>query len=174
MARHTWGVVPNQLDQRCVVPYYLKMMATNAVEHGFGLIDEIVTVGQSISDEDVIVLLHSARRPRVMGAWFAPLHDREGVRSALLGSLESSSGRLTSPPLAAVASVMCGVDALASLRTYRAADVAHQWGAAPFIDATIERLSSPSVLDFDEFLARPSDRAGLDELVGLTERLRAS
>jgi len=136
----------SELVERCVVPYYLNMMSCNAVEYGPRLVDEIASVGRSVTDEDVVGLLRGDWRPRVMGAWFAPIHDNADVRSALLASLESSAGRLTSPPLAAVAAVLCGTDALDSLRIYRAADIASQWGAAPFIDATIERLGAVPVL----------------------------
>jgi len=167
-------VALSELVERTVVPYYLSMMATNAVEYGAGLVDEIASVGRAISDGDVVSLLRSDWRPRVMGAWFAPLHDDPDVRTAVLASLESSSGRLTLPPLAAVASVLCGADAVESLRTYRAADIESQWGAAPFVDATIERLGAPPVLESSESLARDEDRRALDELVGLVERLRAS
>src|SRR4051812_42955914 len=99
------------------------MMSRNAVEYGPRLVDEIASVGRSVTDEDVRALLRSDWRPRVMGAWFAPLHDNADVRSALLVSLESSGGYLTSPPLAVVAGVLCGPDALDSLRIYRAADI---------------------------------------------------
>ncbi|MFN8192617.1 MAG: hypothetical protein U0R78_19745 [Nocardioidaceae bacterium] len=67
--------------------------------------------------------------------------------------------------------MLCGADAVESLRTYRAADIESQWGAALFVDATIG-LGAPPVLELSESLARDEDRRALDELVGLVERLR--
>jgi hypothetical protein len=148
------------------------MMNRNAVEYGSDLVDEIAIVGRSITDEDVVALLRSDWRPRVMGAWFSPAHDVEAVRSAVLTSLETSGGYLTAPPLAAVAAVLCGNDALESLRIYRAADIAGAWGGASFIDATIEHLGSQPEPGSEESLARPEDREHLGELLGLVDRIR--
>jgi hypothetical protein len=167
-------VALNDLVDRCVVPYYLKMMNRNAVEYGADLVDEIATVGRSITDEDVETLLRSDWRPRVMGAWFSPVHDVQPVRSALLKSLETAGGYLTAPPLAAAAAALSGEGALDSLRIYRAADIAGAWGGASFIDATIEFLGSQPEPGSETSLARPEDHEHLSELLRLVDRLRGA
>lgn len=54
------------LEQRCVVPFYLKMMGLNALTYDT-LIGAVREVAHSTTDHEVTVLLASAWRPRVMG-----------------------------------------------------------------------------------------------------------
>ena len=105
-----------------------------------------------------------------MGAWFALLHDEPAVRDAVLASLASSAGSLTSPPLAVVAVALTGERALEALERYATDDIAHEWGACGFVAAAISHLGgttsacSPSDDDLADF-------AGLLEVA---ERLRTT
>ncbi len=172
--RHAGPVSHSPLVERCVEPFYLRMMRLNAMEDGPALVDDIAAVGHSVTANDVVTLLRSAWRERVMGAWLATTHDVPIVRTALLQSLESSAGSLSSPPLATVAVLLCGPESLDSLRRYRTADLANEWGAVGFIDAAIEYLGEPLNPDSDAPRSRPEDRSNLASLLAVAERLRAA
>lgn len=63
------------LEERLVLPFYLKMMGLNAPHHSAALWDGLVTAGRAASLGEVLQLLAPAHwRPVVMGTWFcAPL-----------------------------------------------------------------------------------------------------
>ncbi len=58
------------LEQRCVLPFYLRMMGLNVLSHDvpFNTLRELA---RETTDEEVVQLLSSPWRPRVMGAWLA-------------------------------------------------------------------------------------------------------
>jgi hypothetical protein len=172
--RHAEPVPLSPLVERCVTPFYLRMMRLNAMKYGLALFDDIAAVGQSVTADDVVTLLRSAWRERVMGAWLATIYDEPLVQTAVLQSLESSAGSLTSPPLATVGVLLCGPESLDSLRRYRIADLANKWGAVGFIDAAIEYLGESPSPDSDESHLRPEDRSNLASLLAVAERLRAA
>jgi len=70
---------------------------------------------------------------------------------AVLASLASSAGSLTSPPLAVVAVTLTGARALEALERYAAEDVAHGWGACGFIAAAVAHVGATTTA------CRPSD-----------------
>jgi hypothetical protein len=172
--RHAEPMPLSPVVERCVTPFYLRMMGLNAMEYGPALVDDIAAVAQSVTADDVVTLLRSAWRERVMGAWLATIHDTPLVRTAVLQSLESCLGALTSPPLATVGVLQCGPESRNSLRLYRIADLANEWGAVGFIDAAIEYLEEPPSPDSDESHLRPEDRSNLASLLAIAERLRAA
>ena len=56
-----------ELERRCVLPFYLKMMRLNALGHDVPL-GTVRKVGRQTADSEVAALLASGWRPRVMGA----------------------------------------------------------------------------------------------------------
>jgi hypothetical protein len=125
---------------RFVQPFYLKMMRLNAIRYGPRLAADIVAAGRTASSSDVISLLRSNWRERVMGAWFALLRDDRSVTEAVLQALSTSHGSLDAPPLAAAAVILAGARALPALETYYAADLANEWGAAGITAAAVDQL----------------------------------
>jgi hypothetical protein len=153
------------LERRCVLPFYLKMMRLNALDHDvpLGILRE---VGRQTADSDVAGLLAAAWRPRVMGAWLASGRTQR-LGAALLESLETSQGSLTAPPLATVALHGLGAAAVPSLRTYLRRDLEHQLGCASFVAAVLERLdAAPGAVAID---AR--DRAAVSGMLLVARRL---
>lgn len=144
------------LERRCVLPFYLKMMGLNALTHNvpFGALLE---VARATTDDEVVMLLASAWRPRVMGAWLASGRT-ERLEAALLKSLETSKGSLTAPPLATVTLHGLGAKAVPSLRTYLRQDLEHQLGSASFVAAVLERLgATPTGVAIDDQYCRAVD-----------------
>jgi hypothetical protein len=154
-----------ELEQRCVVPFYLKMMGLNALTHDT-LIGAVREVARTTTDDEVTMLLASAWRPRVMGAWLA-CGRAESVEAALLRSLQTSAGSLTAPPLAAVALHGLGARAVPALQAYLKQDLEHEMGAATFTAAVLERLNAapPGVL------VKERDRTALDGMLAIAGRL---
>lgn len=153
------------LEQRCVAPFYLKMMGLNALRHD-GLLSAVREVARETTDSEVAELLALHWRPRVMGAWLASGRARR-VEAALLESLETSHGTLTAPVLATVALHGLGKAAVRSLKTYLLLDLEHQWGAGSFVAAVLERLDAapPGVAIDDEA------RANVGRMLIVAQRL---
>ena len=147
------------LEQRCVAPFYRKMMGLNALRHD-GLLSAVREVARETTDGEVAELLALHWRPRVMGAWLASGRARR-VEAALLESLETSQGALTAPPLATVALHGLGKAAVPALNTYLLLDLEHHWGSASFVAAVLERLAAaPSGVATDD-----RDRANVDRML---------
>lgn len=89
------------LEQRCVVPFYRKMMGLNALRQD-SMLGAVRDVARETTDSEVAELLALHWCPRVMGAWLASGRAPR-VEAALLRSLETAHGSLTAPPLVAVA-----------------------------------------------------------------------
>ena len=159
---------PTIARERLVVPFYLKMMGTNAVEHGNALEQELVAVGREASSKEVIRLLRDPWRSTVMGAWLALLHDDDAVTAEVLRSLSRSGGSLDSPPLVTAAVVLRGRPAIAALHEYAVRDVAAELGAGGFVGAALEHLG-----EHPKFGTTEVDRADFAALLALALRLRA-
>jgi hypothetical protein len=112
------------------------------------------------------MLLASAWRPRVMGAWLASGRV-ERIEAALLKSLQTSAGLLAAPPLAAVALHGLEARAVPALQAHLRQDLENQWGAAAFTAAVLERLNAapPGVTVEDR------DRKALDGMLAVAGRL---
>jgi hypothetical protein len=129
----------NDLERRCVLPFYLKMMGVSVpAEVPF---DALRETARTTTDDEVAQLLDSHWRPRVMGAWLASGRALR-LEAALLHSLETSLGSLTAPPLATVALHGLGDRAVPSLKIYLQQDLENQWGSASFVSAVLERLDA--------------------------------
>lgn len=133
----------SDLETRCVLPYYLKMMGLNALQHRVDF-QSLTEVGQRTSDDEVVRLLRGAWRPRAMGAWFSVGRRDPDVLETLLWSLTTSAGSLTAPPLATAAVVNVGARAVDALLGYLVNDVAHADGSGRFIGAALEHLGVPT------------------------------
>jgi hypothetical protein len=153
------------LEQRCVLPFYLRMMGLNALSRDVPF-DSLREVARGTTDDEVAELLASHWRPRVMGAWLAPGRTQR-LEAALLESLETSLGSLTAPPLATVALHGLGVKAVPSLTTYLRRDLEHGWGSASFVAAVLERLdATPTGISVDD-----QDRRAVDGMLFVTRCL---
>jgi hypothetical protein len=134
-----------------VKPFYLGMMGLNGIRADAARIAAIRAAGRSVSVDEASALLRSDWRPRVMGAWYALLHDADLLADELGGSLATSLGTLTAPPLATVATLMLGEGALPSLAAYAAAAAANPYlGADGFIAAAIEHLGGKALADAND------------------------
>jgi hypothetical protein len=103
-----------------------------------------------------------------MGAWYALRQDTHLVAEALGESLATSDGSLTAPPLATVATVMLGEEALPPLNAYAAAAAVHpHLGADGFIAAATERLGGTPVVE-----ATDQDREQLSKMLAVAETIR--
>jgi Family of unknown function (DUF6000) len=123
-----------------VQPFYLQMMRLNAVQAGSEMTEMIASVAADVTVTEIVTLLRSDWRPRVMGAWFATAHDAAGIAEAVVDSLGTCFGSLTSPPLVTAALVHAGPTTLEALRAYVERDASNGWGAAGFAVAAIELL----------------------------------
>ena len=154
--------------ERLVVPFYLQMMRTNAVGDGDELADEIAVLAHEISVGDVLELLRSDWRPRVMGAWFAAARDEIEIGDGVLASLDTCYGSLTSPPLVTAALVHGRPKTREHLNSYVERDMANEWGAANFALAAIEHLDGKAT----QGIVADTDRGALSAMLNLASRLR--
>jgi hypothetical protein len=152
-----------------ITPFYLKMMGMNARIYGAHLLLDVAVAARTLDAADVIQLLRADWRPRVMGAWFALPHDEPEVTDAVLRSLETSLGNLTSPPLAVTAVVLAARDALSALAHYAASDAENHWGACGFAAAAAEHFEGSVCCPATE-----ADRSAFDELHIFAEQLRGA
>lgn len=143
--------VLSELEPRLVVPFYLPMMGSNAVDLEAELRAELVRVSTSVTVDEARQLLRSGGqwRPLVMGAWFALAVPADEIEDDVVTAMASSAGGLTAPPLAAVSALLAGVGAIGALQTYAewiadpdrrdgsyevvAVAIAHLGGTAPVV-----------------------------------------
>jgi len=162
------AVISDQRLDRLVAPFYLKMMRENARRNGARLLPALIKAGRATTPQDIVALLGDGWRTKVMGAWFAVMHDDDDVTHAVLEAIRSSLGSLDSPPLATAAAVLAGAQALPALQEYAVKDAANNWGACGFVSAAIEHLGGSCV-------ACPpiaQDKTAFTELLALAVRLR--
>jgi hypothetical protein len=163
------SVNDEQRAERLVSPFYLRMMRSNAVRQPEELLTGIAARGAELSSGEVIALLRSPWRERVMGGWFAVLSDDPDVTTAVLASLATSLGYLTSPALAAVAVTLAGPEASSALLAYAANDVENNWGACGEVAAALEHIGVVTEI----CQASDDDRATFIGLLDVASRLRA-
>jgi hypothetical protein len=144
------------------------MMRLNALDSDDGLLHAVADAGRGTSEVEVIALLRETWRERVMGAWFALFHDNDAVRCAVLDSLASSAGSLTSEPLVAVAVALAGTSAGDALQRYAGRDLANGWGASGVAAAAMEHLGVYPAISS----ATNDDRTNFTALLKIAERLR--
>ncbi|WP_159502058.1 hypothetical protein [Microbacterium sp. 18062] len=106
---------------------------------------DVVEFARAASDDTVLRMLATDRwRERKTGAWLAVGRGTPPLADAVLESLRTSQGNLTSPSLATAAITLCGDRAVPSLLEYGRADVANTWYGVGFISAALAHLGEPS------------------------------
>ncbi|RQX13616.1 DUF6000 family protein [Micromonospora arida] len=156
------GDIDDVID-RCVVPFYLDMMGTNAIRYGQPLTTALGDASRGVTPAQVTALLRDGWRPQVMGAWYSVTVAGPEVTTAVLHALATSRGALDAPSLATAAVVLAGPEAIEALERYFAADQAKGWGASGIIAAAADHvrrhhhvntsLPAPSKTDQDTFAA---------------------
>lgn len=157
------------VEERLALPFYLKMMGTNAARNAGSLWDDIVDVGRGATLAEVQQLLAPDHwRPVVMGAWFGLKFDADEVGGDLLAAMERSRGSLTAPPLAVACALVLGRDAGLTLANYAERDDARD-GSAAFVAAVHElfcgTLSAPIA---------NRDRQAVAAMLDVGKRLRSA
>ena len=146
-------------DNVLVVPFYLKMMRLNALEHGADLAPAILEASVGVTPDDVIALLREPWRATVMGAWLSVIQTDLRVTDEVLAALARSHGSLDASPLTVAAVLLAAGQALPTLEVYLERDLSAEWGAARFVAAAIEHLGgsaagcSPNDSDLRHFTA---------------------
>ena len=165
----TSAVTEGERLGRLVVPFYLRMMAANALENDDDFLRRVVRVGRSATAGDVVALLRDPWRATVMGAWLAVFHNNRELNEVVLEALRASLGRLTAPPLATAAVLLSGQLAIPALQAYMREDLENGWGSADFVAAALDRLGAtmPNVEPTD------ASRQEFSAMLSLAERLRA-
>jgi hypothetical protein len=150
-----------------VLPFYLKLMRTNATWIGWEVWDDLMVVGRTATLDDVLWLLRVGTwRPVVMGAWLSLRFGRDEVGAAVLDALQGSGGSLTAPPLAVAAVAIVGVDAATALHQSRARS---DEASVPVLDAALEHLGADSTRAVSE-----QSRAAFAGMLAFGERLRVA
>jgi len=133
-------VTLNPRETTFVLPFYLKLMRSNATWVGHEVWDGLVATGRTADIDDVVWLLRvGAWRPVVMGAWLSLRFGPEEILSEVLEALQGSGGSLTAPPLATAAVILGGPAALPALRDSQAR---LDEGSCPTLDAAIGQLGA--------------------------------
>lgn len=162
-----------ELTERFVTPWYLKMMRRNACEHGGELAPAIARVSIQADNDVVLRLLRLGWRERVMGAWLSVTRDSEPVVTEVLRWIEGSHGSLDAPPLATAGVVLAGPDCMDALVAYYEADLASDWGAADVIQEAANYLEGH--FNVPNPLPQPPNgsRRTFEALVGVAEAIRS-
>lgn len=150
-----------------VQPFYLDMMRDNATRAADDILDEVARTASAVTDGEILELLSLDWRPRVMGAWYATTRSGPRIAEAVLESLDTCLGSLTSPPLVTATLVHAAPTAVEHLRTYVERDVSNRWGGAGVAAAALERLGAPVA----EGIAEDHDRHCLAALVAIAAGL---
>lgn len=126
--------------RRYVTPFYLKLMGCAAGDADTHLITKVRKRASHLSSSQVAQLLQMHWRPRVMGAWYAVAVQDPSLSTPVHDSLETSLGHLTSPPLITATLAYPSQRTATLLHDYIETDREHQWGAAGFAAAALDRL----------------------------------
>ena len=165
----------NELEQRAVAPFYLKLTGLNAVRRNGGAQAsddtqraELVVAGRTVDLFDAKWLLNvGAWRPVVMGAWFSLQFDKAEIGTELRQAMRSSAGSLTAPPLATACVLLLGSESLPDLDHYASTDPGSD-GSAQFVGAAMQFLgATPPIELFDD-----SQHARVLEMLRYARRLQ--
>ncbi|WP_269815386.1 DUF6000 family protein [Kribbella monticola] len=141
MVRVVSGESWNELEARCVVPFYRQLMGIKALEAGPSTLAAVAALVDAAQPDEVVYLLRSGWREQVVGAWLSLAHPYdESVLAALSHALEASQGSLTAPALLTAVATLEAPTATTSIQTYYEADVAGSWGCAGLAEAAAAML----------------------------------
>lgn len=160
------------LSEKYVRPFYLKLMGFNAVAASDELLQEVHRRAGELRPAEVEGLLLSPWRQRVMGTWYAIAAPREGYRDVIHQSLRSSQGSLTAPALLVAVIQYSGSDGLAAIADYARADVASSWGSADAARAAAAILSGALGCANPLVASKPDELQRFRELIGVADRVR--
>jgi hypothetical protein len=167
------GDIDDVID-RCVVPFYLDMMGTNAIRYGQPLITALAEASRGVTPAQVTALLRDGWRPQVMGAWYSVTVAGPEVTTAVLHALATSRGALDAPSLATAAVVLAGPEAIEALERYFAADQARGWGASGIIAAAADHVRRHHHVATLLPLPTDADRDTFTALLDIARRLQAA
>jgi hypothetical protein len=163
---------PEDLREKYVIPFYLKMMGFNSVRAPDELLRQIHERARELPPADVHRLLLAPWRPRVMGTWYAIAAPSDDYRDLVHQSLRSSKGSLTAPALMVAVIQYSGPDSLAAIADYERADVANSWGSAGAARAAATILSSALGRPSPLAESSPDEFQFFRELMSVADRVR--
>lgn len=155
----------DELLQRSVVPFYLRMMGRNAVAQESPPLSQLARVADATTPQEVALLLGGRWRPRVMGAWLSVRFRGQCVEDALLASIRSCPGDLAAAPLATAACIGLGSRAIPALEAY----AAREGGVDGSIIAALEHLGAPA----RSGSATGRDRETFEQMIRIAQQLQA-
>ena len=163
---------PDDLREKYVIPFYLDLMDHNALNAEPELLLAVQDRAKELSIKDIERLLQASWRPRVMGAWYYMANPRAELVDAVLYSLRTSQGRLTSPPLMTAVACWGGEEGLAAIAEYEAADAENQWGADGAARAGSQILSRRLGLDSPLLPSSAEDLRAMEGLLAIAQQLQ--
>lgn len=108
------------IEGRLVLPFYLDMLESAAINRADERWDELIEAGHGTSLSDVLFLLEFPDnwRPPVMGAWFSLKFGSDEVGEQILSAFERWTMAPTAMPLAIAAATVVGPDAVEALQDF--------------------------------------------------------
>lgn len=163
--QRVWGESEQgqRLREIYALPFYMEI-------HKPGMAAPLAALGRAAPAQDILDLLASSWRPRKVGAWLALVRSEDAVRVAVMESLTTSLGLLTSPELSVAAVTLAGADARPALVAYRARHLANDWGSTDVVDQALRWIDSP-----EEWTQIPrQEPSNFQRLMDLGQRIRSS
>jgi hypothetical protein len=140
-----------------VLPFYMQL-PRNSAELG----PSVAAVGRRAPLEDIIELLDSPWGERQVGAWFSIVRDEPEILPAVLESLRTSLGSLTTPELAMAAVLLGGEHAVPALLDYQAAETERKYGVSGGVSSALEFVGAGSLRGSASDLDRAHFKRHLD------------
>lgn len=163
---------PEDLREKYVIPFYLKMMGFNSSKAPAGLLEQVHARARELPPADVERLLLAPWRPRVMGTWYAIAAPNDDYRDVVHQSLRSSRGSLTAPALMVAVIHYAGPDSLATVADYERTDLANSWGSSGAARAAATVLSSALGIPSPLAASSPEELQLFQELMRVADRVR--
>ena len=139
----------NEIESTFVEPFYLKMMALNALRSADDLWADLVAARRTVTACEVSWMLRTGHwRPVVMGAWFSAAVAAEPGRHDLMAAMSPPKGSLTAAPLAAAATLVAGTATVPATSTY--IEFMTAWalrdGSENVVAAAVEHLGAKAAI----------------------------
>lgn len=159
------GEQPDELVERCVVPFYLQMMGPHAVVEGLALLPQMARVPNDTTPQEVAILLGGHWRPRVMGSWLAVRFRGQCVEGALEESIRTCRDGESAAPLATAACLVLGLRGIPPLRAL----TDQGWGRHGYVAAALEHLGDA----VPPGIASRRDHEVFEQMMSLAQQLQA-